>query len=817
MKDIDRYYGIVLSCFLTYCNSYLSPFTDHLEACSSVRPHYHEVMVHYPAGFLNKVSRVIILGGGDNLLIHEVMKYKSLELAVILELDQLVVRSAYQHLGAHPHWNDDRVKYYFGDAAKSLPMLPREYYGTFDIVFIDLQTWIIEMLGVMEISSKLIKPGGFIMRNEDGGFGTNDEFARHLVDIYTPNIPAWCAQGITMGSNNVDVFNRRWKPYENISNLFFRPQEETSHFYNWYSYRKNDDVCKESDDDDDKEGGNDSSQSTGDKKAHSASGILMIIEAENIGISLEPSSSVRSILSGALEKVGFNEVSTKEFSFDPKDSSSGSDYTLVRVMSEGYVVARISPKHKYAALDLMLWGRFDKQEIAKRHIVDAFNIGDNRKKTNLVTSYRIVTGGMIGTSSWDEDREKLGPPPEILKPCDPAEQKSPEPRDGAITQKDIDVVLDESLALIRDINAEALVVVVCGERSLSPLCNAKNIIGKGQGFEVATIVTCPNLSDNNDTIDSSLLYACEMDTLETLREVVEAENKSIGGIVIDQGVPHAMGQVLNKIFSDVFERNELLQTDFSVVAIAPVESIEDLPWKWRRAFVDRFRTKFVQIGPAFSADISFDNSDGSSKAVLDMFYTADNKEFYPFLDGIVKRIEAETKLSADIKYVQNGVNAYLAEFGAEEVFTDSQYREIQAALLTKNESVPREEFLFGGQTIFQFVVADENMGASMRLSCSRVRDAVRRTLRLVRGGSASEKVDTVVHDELGEGCIVISAWSSGNAVLLWNGDRSLDVNLFMRGGETMSIHDEFGAYMKKYIPSLQIVLRDDQPRGVGAS
>lgn len=746
-------------------------------------------------------------------MIHEVLKYESLELAVILELDQLVVRSAYQHLGAHPHWNDDRVKYYFGDAAKSLPMLPREYYGTFDIVFIDLQTWIIEMLGLMEISSKLIKPDGFIMRNEDGGFGTNDGFARHLVDIYTPNIPAWCAQGVTMGSNNVDVFNRRWKPHENISNLFFRPEEETSHFYNWYSYRKNEDICKESD----VEIGNDSSQSIGDKEAHSASGILMIIEAEDIGISLESSSSVASILSGALEKAGFNEVSTREFPSDPEDSNSGSDYTLVHVMSEGYVVARVSPKHKYAALDLMLWGQFDRQETAKSHIVDALDIGSNRKKTNLVPSYRIVTGGMIGASSWDEDRGKLGPPPDTssLKPC-AVEQNSPEPRDGAVTQKDVDIVLDESLALIRNTDTEALLIVVCGERSISPSCNAKNIIGKNEGFEVATIVTCPNLSDDNDSIDSSLLYACEMDTLETLREVVE-DNKSIGGIVIDQGVPHAMGQVLNKIFSDVYERNELLQTDFAVVAIASVGSDEDLPRKWRRAFVERFRTKFVQIGPAFSTDISFDNSDGSSKLVLDMFYTADNKEFYPFLDGIVKRIEAETKLSADIKYVQNGVNPYLAEFEAEDVFTDSQYREIQAALFANNESVPKEDFLFGGQTIFQFVVADENVRASMRLSCSRVRDAVRRTLRLVRGSSASEKVDTLVYDELGEGCIVISAWSSGNAVLLWNGDRSLDINLFMQGGETMSMHDDFGAYMKKYIPSLQIVLRDDQPRGVGAS
>lgn len=105
----------------------------------------------------------------------------------------------------------------------------------------------------------------------------------------------------------------------------------------------------------------------------------------------------------------------------------------------------------------------------------------------------------------------------------------------------------------------------------------------------------------------------------------------------------------------------------------------------------------------------------------------------------------------------------------------------------------------------------------MRLSCSRVRDAVRRILRLVRGETASEKVDTVVYDDLGEGCLVVSAWSSGNAVLLWDGARSLDVNLFMQGSDTMTIHDEFGANMKKYIPSLQIVLRDDQPRGVGAS
>lgn len=767
-------------------------------------------MVHYAAGFLDEVKRVIILGGGDNLLIHEVLKYESLELAVVLELDQVVVRSAYQHFGAHPYWNDDRVKYYFGDAAKSLPMLPREYYGTFDIVFIDLQTWIIELLSLMEVSAKLMKPGGFIMRNEDGGFGTNEGFARHNVDIYTQNIPAWCAQGVTMGSNNIDVFNRPWKPHRNISNIFFRP-EQASHFYNWYNYRKNDGICKESDNKMD----NDSVQPAGDDK-HNASGILMIIEAENMGISLESSLSVASILSGALQKIGFNEVSTRQYPSDPKGSGNGADYTLIHVMSEGYVVARVFPNHKYAALDLMLWGRFDRQEAAKSQIVNAFDIGSSRKR-NLVSSYRIVTGGMIGASSWDEDREKLGPPPGRSNPCD-LDQITPKRRDGAATQKDVDVALNESLALIRDIDAEGLVVVVCGERSISSSCSAKNIVGKDEGFEVATIVTCPNLSHSEDSIDSSLMYACEVDTLEKLREVVQAENKSVGGVIIDQGVPHAMGQVLNMIFSDVFERSELLETNFAVIAVSSVESGRSPSSPWRRVFMERFRTKIVQIGPAFSADISFDNSDGSSKLGLDVFYANEKKEFYPFLDDIVQRIAIETKLSANIKYVQNGANPYLAEFEPEEVFTDSQYREIQTALSSSNdERASEEEFLHGGQTIFQFVVADERVKANMRLSCIRVQDAARRTLKLVRGGGGSEKIETVVYEDLGEGCIVLSVWSSGTAVLVWNGARGLDVNLFMKGGETMKLHDEFGAYMKKYIPSLHIVLRDDQPRGVGTS
>lgn len=91
----------------------------YLHTCASSRPHYHEVFVHYPARFLSQVKRVIFIGGGDSMVLHEVMKYNAtLELVVGLELDHSVVRSTFRHFGTQPHWDNDSVHWYFGDAAQ---------------------------------------------------------------------------------------------------------------------------------------------------------------------------------------------------------------------------------------------------------------------------------------------------------------------------------------------------------------------------------------------------------------------------------------------------------------------------------------------------------------------------------------------------------------------------------------------------------------------------------------------------------------------------------------------------------------------------
>lgn len=68
-----------------------------MQQCSSYRPHYHEPFVHYSASYLNDgimsgVKRVAFVGGGDSMLLHEVLKYQGLEIVLGLELDQKVTR-----------------------------------------------------------------------------------------------------------------------------------------------------------------------------------------------------------------------------------------------------------------------------------------------------------------------------------------------------------------------------------------------------------------------------------------------------------------------------------------------------------------------------------------------------------------------------------------------------------------------------------------------------------------------------------------------------------------------------------------------------
>jgi spermidine synthase len=142
------------------------------QICTSYRPQYHEMGVHETIRYLpHEPKRILWVGGGDSMFLHEILKYPSLELAVGLELDQKVVRGAFQYFGVQPHWDNEKVQWWFGDASKSLLMLPEDYYRSFDVVLVDLSDTLLSLSVTKEMDiigalSLLLKPDGVFAMNE---------------------------------------------------------------------------------------------------------------------------------------------------------------------------------------------------------------------------------------------------------------------------------------------------------------------------------------------------------------------------------------------------------------------------------------------------------------------------------------------------------------------------------------------------------------------------------------------------------------------------------------------------------------------------
>lgn len=142
-----------------------------VQICTNYRPQYHELQVQYAAQFLEDIRRVAWIGGGDSMLAHELLKYPNLELAIGLELDQNVTRYSFKYFGAQPHWDNEKIEWWYGDASKSLLMLPDEYFNSFDLVIIDLSETVMsfkvtDQIDVLDAVALLMKPDGIFVKNE---------------------------------------------------------------------------------------------------------------------------------------------------------------------------------------------------------------------------------------------------------------------------------------------------------------------------------------------------------------------------------------------------------------------------------------------------------------------------------------------------------------------------------------------------------------------------------------------------------------------------------------------------------------------------
>ncbi len=170
---------------------------------------YHETLVHVPAAFSVRTSRVLIIGGGDGLAVREALRYPDVETITVVELDAAVTKLASEMPALRTlndgALSDPRVNLVHQDAWQWLD----ESGGLFDLILIDLpdpateETARLYTVAFYQRAARRLSGGGVLMtqatspwfaREAFWSIGTTlEEVFDHVrpASIYVPSFGPW--------------------------------------------------------------------------------------------------------------------------------------------------------------------------------------------------------------------------------------------------------------------------------------------------------------------------------------------------------------------------------------------------------------------------------------------------------------------------------------------------------------------------------------------------------------------------------------------------------------------------------------------------
>ncbi|KAG7340659.1 spermine synthase [Nitzschia inconspicua] len=622
-----------------------------IQSCTSFRPHYHESFVHIPAQYAKEMKRVAFLGGGDNLLLYEILKYPDLEKVVGLELDQTVVRYAFKHFGASPFFHDPRMEWWFGDASKSFLALPKEYYGSFDLVIVDLLSFIADTLKVtdeltlMEAAGLLMKrDGGIIVKQEDFAISMiDDQFAKYTTKMLFRDLPFLCEQTITMGSNSVDFFHA--PRYNHHIETFVRDDylvhsdggESDLPFPAWNEYYRVPDY-----DCDQKQ--NNSMEEPPTPPTSSRFGVLLIIEAEDLTL-LESIKDYRAKVSIIATQTGLSPV-------DVSDDSTITDQDFLVMLQEGYIVARPHPESKYIGFDVMLWDELQKLDVLKKELIVGF--GGSLK--NSSSSFRIVSGGMSGIGDGVCQKETLSTIAADHRRMLCSSQNSSE---GIHTDSLVHaIVVRDVVSSFISNDSPKVLLILCGD----------------EGTACASL---DGASGDENTVFLSL-YSCsptlEMNVCQTrLQNLIQdgvAKSAKLDGIIVDASASIQTCQMLHRFLSRGEVYDAMLKEKYLV--LTSVSNDEG----WRSLFVDRFRT---ELGAFFAPSHRADFRLRKDKHEIEWrIFASGCEEFFLHLSDVLSNVTEKTKWAHSLDAVENGNKRFVVDFVPSKTLRDEHYNKTMA-------------------------------------------------------------------------------------------------------------------------------------------
>ena len=135
---------------------------------SGIEEFWHEFFAHVPVQWDEPPRNVLVLGGGDGLMVRELLKYKAVESITLVDIDPVILELARTHPVLsrmnHDSFSDPRVKLISADAFSWLRRCEERYDGIY-IDMPDPETYELSKVYSVEFYSlvrRCLAQGGFV-------------------------------------------------------------------------------------------------------------------------------------------------------------------------------------------------------------------------------------------------------------------------------------------------------------------------------------------------------------------------------------------------------------------------------------------------------------------------------------------------------------------------------------------------------------------------------------------------------------------------------------------------------------------------------
>jgi len=827
------------------------------QMCGSYRPHYHEMVVHYTARYLPNIKRVAFVGGGDSMLLHEILKYPSLELVIGLELDQMVTRSAFHHFGTQPHWDQDpKVQWWYGDASKTLLMLPKDYFNSFDMVLVDLSETVMSLsvtdgLDIFSALSLLLNEQGIFVKNELY-MEQMSEIFRYAVQIHFSDVPVVCSQCLILGSNGVD-FSKVALTDHGIDefNLYVQPLDNIPDPYEyWHDFRHNDtaaNICRH--------------QFGFEQEQVASPGIVFMIDALQIMMTTTTTTK-KAKKKNSLEEVAQKLTSTLEQQVSWKSLATtvtdNNNKVAHLVFQQGSIVVRYYPEHDYGAIDFHIWSAFDTQEKVQSLILSTLEAKSHQ-------TYRIVAGGIFGLETWKQDAAEVGPKlpahcaddnkqatTTSITPEEEEEEvtKSTTPTTSSSTSSDdhAKIVLRELFQTIVSIEKKELITIWCGASHDN--CPLVDFFQKDLGYShIVPIYYNDDCGDVNEFAETAVqdMTQCEAKIQAKLAVALEEQeeassSKRVRAVLLDASVTYTFARIAYKVLQRnkyvLFGDRDKGESELLAWSMYPAISSKnnnnnnnnEQQDDWHRNLMERIRTEIILYEPNFATETRLEfhsggGGGGGGGEVYEMVMTSSGDfRFTQRLLQALETMEKEYSIKPSVRDLRGGLYLYYKDWKPDPFFLPEDY----------DQTLPLQQYQeqgpVGYQTLFQLGPKDDDDYDDDENPPSKLGDLTEQDLinalqnawkstGLLKEEEEEEHKIMVHAYPLGDGFVVTCTIEGTymSSTLLYDGRTMLNLNVYTEH-EDAKLHQTIITSLLTLPTStiaLEVKLRDVQPRGYG--